>query len=92
MRLRNLLNESGPWPMMTDPFSIARDVERRWGGALTFVTVSAAQRRWHAEGREPRGAAECLARDIERAILGGGGEEEHVKRVLLGCMSSHIYT
>ena len=92
MRLRNLLSESGPWPMMTEPFSIALDVERRWGGTLTFMTIGAAQRRWRADGRDPTGGAESLAFDIERAILAGGGEDEHVRRVLLACMSSHLYT
>lgn len=92
MRLRSLLIQSGPWPMTTEPADIARRVETRWGGTLTFMTVAAAKRRYRAEDRAVHGAAECLARDIEEAILACGGTDAHVERVLLACMSSHLYT
>lgn len=91
MRLRSLLVEAGPWPPGVAPAAIATRIEARWRGSLTFMTVPAAHRRWRADHRDPRGAAEHLAADIERAILDGGGTVAHVERVLIACMTAHLY-
>ena len=91
MRLRNLLAQSGPWPMAVEPNDIARRIEERWRGTLTFMTIPAAKRRWRTGSRAPSGAAEHLARDIESAVLDAGATDAHVERVLLACMSSHLY-
>lgn len=91
MRLRSLLVDAGPWPPGVEPAVIAARLEARHHGARVFVTRPAAKRRWRIEGRHPRGAAEHFAADIEGAILGSGGTDAHVERVLLACMSSHVF-
>ena len=90
MHLRNLLIESGPWPMLVDPVAMAERLAPVWRGSRVFMTRAAAKRRWCAEKRDPEGAAERLASDIANAILAEGGAEEHVERILLACMTSYV--
>lgn len=90
MRLRSLIIAAGPWPIAVEPLDIAHRIEATWRGARVFMTVAAARRQWKTEGA-PRNAAEQLAADIERAILDAGGTGDHVSRVLIGCMSSHLF-
>lgn len=91
MSLRRLLAESGPWPSVLTATRIAHAVESRWKGARVFMTIKAARLRFRAEGRDPRGAAECLAADIEQAIHDCGGQRAHVDRILLACMTNWIH-
>ena len=90
MNLRNLLLESGPWPMIVDPVEIAEQLNPTWRGCRVFFTRNAVKRIWRSENRVPDGAAERLVADIERCILDQGGSTEHVERVLLACMSSYV--
>ena len=90
MLLRKLLHECGPWPERADPDAIADALSPAWRGARVFVTRTAARRAWRRAGREPRGAAERLAHDVEAAIVAGGGDGSHVERCLVGCMTSYL--
>ena len=90
MLLRNLLHDCGPWPEGADPDAIVDALKPVWRGARVFMTRQAAKREWRRERREPRGAAERLAHDVEAAIGAGGGSCAHVERCLVGCMSSYL--
>ena len=88
--LRKLLHECGPWPEGADPDAIAEQVEAAWKGARVFMVRPAVKRAWRKEEREPTGAAERLAHDIEAAILAGGGDGERVELCLLALMTDHV--
>ena len=91
MHLRDVLTECGPWPMATGPHEIADGVRERWGGARIYITRPAARRAWRRERREPTGAAERLAADVESAILAAHGTDAHVERVLTMVMGSYLW-
>ena len=90
MRLRSLLKASGPWPDGVEPEVIAARVGGQWRGVRVYMRRPACKVAWRRERREPAGAAELLARDIESAILAEGGSDAHVTGVLIGCMGSYI--
>ena len=83
MLLRNLLHDCGPWPEGADPEAIADALRPVWRGARVFMTRPAAKRVWRRERREPRGAAERLAHDVEAAI-GARGRQLRPRRAVPG--------
>ncbi len=91
MHLRDILLEAGPWGLGQDPDVMYVRVREQWRGARVHMTTSAARRDWRKRRREPLGAAERLAADIERAILAEGGTELHVDRTLLASMGWHLF-
>ena len=90
MNLRNLLRDSGPWPHNVRPEAIEARLHPRWKGVRVFMKQPACKRIWRRERRDPAGAAERLAADIEAAVLVEGGDEYHVRGVLVGCMGSYL--
>lgn len=91
MHLRDALASCGPWPMASGPHEIAAALRGRWGGVRIYVTRSAVRRAWRRERREPAGAAEWLAADVEAAILAARGTEAQVERVLTMVMGSYLW-
>ena len=91
MHLRDALAECGPWPVVVEPREIAAAVAVGWGGARIYMTRPAARRAWRRERREPTGAAERLAADVEVAILAAQGTDAQVERVLTMAMGSYLW-
>ena len=77
--------------MVTEPLRIFARVRVTWGGSRVFMTRTAVKRCWRSQQRGPEGAAERIASDIADAIIGEGGTEHHVDRVLLACMTTHLW-
>ena len=90
MLLRDVIAESGPWEPRQSPERIAGRVEGDWRGSHVYMTAAAAKRLWPREGRPPRGAAERLAADIERAVLAEYGTGDQVDRILFALMGSRV--
>lgn len=91
MHLRDVIPQCGPWPMVVDVHGIAPIVAARGGGARVYMTRSAVRRRWYRDHREPRGAAEMVAAEIEQAVLASGGTMEHVERVLTMTLGGYLW-
>ena len=91
MHLRSLLIECGPWGMAQDPVAMYARVRKHWRGSRVYITQGAARRAWRRGKREPEGASERLAADIEAAVLAEGGTHEQAGRVLLACMSTYVF-
>ena len=90
MHLRRLLADAGPWPLTIDVERALTRVTLNWRGCRVWMTIPACRLAWRRANRPPAGAAERLASDIEAAIRAEGGGEEHVRRVLAGCMAGYL--
>ena len=90
MLLRDVILHVGVWEACPNLKRIVARLEENWGGARVYMTVNAGKRLWSQKGRQPYGAAERLAAEIESAIRADGGTDELVDAILLSLIGERF--